>query len=367
MDRRHIICLVTNDLSHDQRMIRICTTLTAAGYPVWLVGRRKRHSPPLPERPYRQIRLWCFFQRGKLFYLEYNLRLFFFLLFRKFDIVNAVDLDTLAPAYLVSRWKHRPCVYDAHEYFTETPEVVRRPTIKGLWEWLAEKIIPRLDYCYTVGEALARELSSRYRVPFASIRNLPRARKPQARPRTATDEKIILYQGMLNEGRGLEVAIAAMQQLPDCTLWLVGDGDRAEALRRQAESMGLTERVRFWGFVPPEELPALSEMAWLGLNLLENRGKSYYFSLANKAFDYIQVGLPSIQMPFPEYRQLNQQYDVFLLLERLEAAELARTIQLLRQQPWLYEQLHLNCLQAARQLTWEWEQTKLLYFYRNIL
>lgn len=366
MDRRHIICLVSNDLSHDQRMIRICTTLHEAGYVVWLVGRRKRQSPALAQRPYRQIRLGCWFERGKLFYIEYNLRLLFFLLWRRFDIVNAVDLDTLAPAFLVAQLKHRPCVYDAHEYFTETPEVVRRPTVQGLWEWLAEKIIPRLDYCYTVGDALARELSRRYRVPFATIRNLPRAR-PQAEQARRGAEKIILYQGMLNEGRGLETAIAAMAHLPDCQLWLVGDGDLTEALRRQVTEAGLSKRITFWGFVPPEELPAINERAWLGLNLLENRGKSYYYSLANKAFDYIQAGLPSLQMAFPEYRQLNQQYDVFLLLERLDTGELTRTVQLLLRQPWLYEQLQHNCQAAARQLTWEWEQTKLLYFYRNIL
>ena len=77
----HVIFTVTNDLSYDARMHRICGTLTANGYGVTLVGRALPYSTPLKDRPFGQKRLHCFFQKGFPFYAEYNLRLFFFLLF----------------------------------------------------------------------------------------------------------------------------------------------------------------------------------------------------------------------------------------------------------------------------------------------
>ena len=99
----HIICTVSNDLSYDQRMQRICRSLSGAGYDVTLVGRQKPASPALRPETYRQVRLPCRHGKGKLFYLEYNWLLLKFLLAEPFDIVCAVELDTLLPAFLAGR------------------------------------------------------------------------------------------------------------------------------------------------------------------------------------------------------------------------------------------------------------------------
>ena len=147
--KRKILFTVTNDLSYDQRMIRIATTLAQNGFDVSLIGRIKKQSISLGNEPFQQKRLGVFFSKGKLFYLEYNLRLFFFLLKNRFDIVGSVDLDTLLPCFLVAKIKRKPIVFDAHEYFTEVPEVVNRPFTKGIWKLVGKLIIPRLKYAYT--------------------------------------------------------------------------------------------------------------------------------------------------------------------------------------------------------------------------
>src|ERR1700744_5460128 len=114
---------VTNDLVFDQRMIRICSSLAGAGHSVPLVGRSHRDSPTLPQRPFRQRRLKTWFRRGKGFYLEYHIRLFFFLLFQPMDALCAIDLDTILPVYFVSSLRRLPRLYDAHELFCEMQEV----------------------------------------------------------------------------------------------------------------------------------------------------------------------------------------------------------------------------------------------------
>ena len=140
---KKIFFTVTNDLTYDQRMIRICTSLNNAGYNVCLVGRQRRGSEALRTQVFEQKRLKCFFDKGKMFYFEYNFRLFFFLLFRRFDAVCSIDLDSILAGYYSSKLKRKICIYDAHEYFTELPEVVERPKIKGVWEWVANKTIPK--------------------------------------------------------------------------------------------------------------------------------------------------------------------------------------------------------------------------------
>ena len=109
-----IYLTVTNDLTYDQRMNRICSSLASAGYAVTLVGRKKRGSAPLQDKPFQQKRLFCFFEKGKLFYLEYNLRLLLFLLFQRFNIVCAIDLDTIMPCLISARLRGKKIVYDAH-------------------------------------------------------------------------------------------------------------------------------------------------------------------------------------------------------------------------------------------------------------
>ena len=106
---------VTTDLSYDQRMIRICSSLAHAGYTVTLVGRSKSDSISLSSgQAFLQKRIKCLFQKGKLFYAEYNFRLFFYLLLKKMDGICAIDLDTILPCYYISKLKKVKRVYDAH-------------------------------------------------------------------------------------------------------------------------------------------------------------------------------------------------------------------------------------------------------------
>src|SRR5687767_1010559 len=118
----HLVFTVTNDLVYDQRMLRICSSLAGAGYHVTLVGRSYRDSPNLLPRPFHQKRLACWSRKGFVFYAEYSVRLFFYLLLKKMDLVCAIDLDTILPCYLVSRLRKKKRVYDAHELFCEMKE-----------------------------------------------------------------------------------------------------------------------------------------------------------------------------------------------------------------------------------------------------
>ena len=362
---KKIIATVTNDLTFDQRMMRICKSLAEEGHDVTLVGRSLPGSLPLAELPYRQKRLRLFFKKGKCFYIEYNLRLLMLLLFSRFDLVHAVDLDTLLPGFLVSKIKGKVCVYDAHEYFTEVPEVVERPGVKRAWEWLAGQVVPRLRFAITVGPCLAAVFRERYGTCFEVIRNVPERRPPLPHSAQKEGPFILLYQGVLNEGRGLEEAIEAMELLQDAELWLAGEGDCSEALRLMTKKRGLEHKVKFLGKIPPPELARLTPQAHLGLNLLKNKGLNYYYSLANKAFDYIQAGLPSLGMDFPEYRRLNEDWEVAHLLPDVRPAAIAVAVNALRSDPNRYRTLAENCRRAAETLHWENEEKTLLEFYRK--
>jgi glycosyltransferase involved in cell wall biosynthesis len=365
-----LLFTVTNDLSYDQRMQRICRTLVANGYAVMLVGRSLPNSIPLEISPFEQKRLTCFFKKGFPFYAEYNLRLFVFLLIARYDAVCSIDLDTLPAGCFATLLRGKKRVFDAHEYFTEVPEVVHRPFVKSFWSAVARVCLPFYRHAYTVGTALAQIFEAKYGLKFEVVRNVPSSSDqepgssfeglPNLYPYT------ILYQGALNEGRGIETMLEAMQQLENVKLVLAGEGDLSNRLRQKTKDLGLEDRVVFLGYVRPADLKKLTAEAWLGLNLLENRGLSYYYSLANKFFDGVQAAVPMLTMDFPEYQALNKQHEVAILLEALTPESVTKAIQSLLENKEKYEKLRENCLLARKEWNWEKEAEILKALWRKV-
>ncbi len=361
---KRIFLTVTNDLTYDQRMQRICTSLAKEGYEVRLIGRVLKKSVELTSLPFDQKRLKCFINKGKLFYLEYNIRLFFYLLFSKFDAVCSIDLDTILPGYYVTKFKRKHFIYDAHEYFTEVPELVQRPKVKKIWEKVAHLTIPNIKNSYTVCESLAELFHKNYKANFQVIRNVPFQQPMPEKRKPAT--KILLYQGALNDGRGLEEMIEAMEKIDDAQLWLAGEGDLSQSLRDLVNKNKLANRVKFLGYIKPDELKTLTLQAYIGLNLLQNKGLNYYYSLANKSFDYIQAGLPSINMNFPEYQRIDRQFNVSLLIDDLKVETLIAAVNSLVENEELYNRLRDNCFKAREEFIWEKEELKLIQFYNRV-
>ena len=362
---RKIICTVTNDLNFDQRMIRICSSLTDAGYDVTLVGWVIGEKTPLQKKKYKQKRFHLFFNKGKLGYFEYNFRLFWWLLFKKVDILNAIDVDSLLANYMVKVIRRKPLVFDAHEYYVELPELVARPRTRMIWKALADYCIPRIQYNYTVCQSLADIFKDIYRRDFEVIRNVPFRQSGNNFVTKNDNKKIILYQGWLNLGRGLPEMIHAMEFI-DAEFWVAGDGDITNELITLVNELKLENKVKFLGKLDPSDLKSITEQAYIGINLLENLGLNNYYSLANKTFDYIQAGIPALHMDFPEYRVINDEFNIGILLSDLNKETITDSINLLINDETLYNHLVENTKKAAIQLNWEHESKKLIAIYENV-
>ena len=361
---KRIIATVTNDLSGDQRMYRICSTLSEEGFDVLLVGRKRSFSKELKEFPFSTKRFNIWTESGKLFYLFYNIRLCFFLLFNRSYIRIAVDTDTLLAHSFASLFKGDYLVYDAHELFTEVPEVTNRRLSKWIWRLLEKLTIPRIKHAYTVNDSLAKIFEERYKTKFSVIRNLPvLADVPEVKYERKKNH--ILYQGDINEGRGLKELIDAIEDL-DVHLDIAGRGPILSEIEKYVSSKDMDKKVTFHGFLGKEDLVALTNQATIGVNLLENKGLSYYYSLANKFNDYIASELPQVSMAFPEYTNINKEYGVALLVHNLEKQSLQYAINRLLTDRELYDRLQANCKKAKLELNWENEKGRLIDFYKNL-
>lgn len=353
-DNQRIYVSVTNDLCTDQRVAKVCNTLEKNGYTVTLIGRKLSDSWPL-SRAYSIKRFRLPFNSGPLFYVSYSICLFFFLLFSKRGFLLSNDLDTLLPNFIVSRLKRMPLIYDSHEYFTEVPELVDRPFVKMVWSAIEKYVVPKVHAAYTVSKPIADVYRLNYGVNFEVIRNLP------YRSSTVPDEnrkRIVIYQGALNIGRGLEIIIDAMVYF-DGFLWIAGDGDLTDKLKSRVKEKKLENKVVFLGRLSAEQLKKITPQASIGLSLEEQLGLNYTYALPNKLFDYIQSKLPVLVSPLPEMSKVVNEYQVGEVLHERDPEALAAQMSSMLNDSKKYQTWKTNCQVAALELNWEKESVKL--------
>ena len=368
---KRVIVSVINDLVTDQRVNKSCLALQKAGYEVLLVGRKQRKSPPMDERPYASHRMKLLFEKGPLFYAEYNIRLFFFLLFHRANLLLSNDLDTILPNYYISKLKRCKMVFDSHEYFTETPELVGRPKVQKVWKIIEGKVVPKLDEMITVCDSIADLFREQYGVKCHVIRNIPpRKALPPRGDKMAlglpADKHLLILQGSgINIQRGAEELVQAMALLDDCFLMIIGGGDVLPTLKQMVEELHITDRVRFFPRMPYAQMMSYTQLAELGFCLDKDTNLNYRFSLPNKLFDFIQAGVPIVASHLTEIEKIIRQYDLGMFIDNHQPATIAATIREALTDEERRARWKGNLAVAARDLCWENEEQKLLEIYKH--
>ncbi len=366
MQKQKVIVSVINDLVTDQRVARTCSVLQEMNYEVLLVGREQKRSQPLQKREYECKRMKLLFEQGPQFYLFFNIRLFFVLLFNKADVLFANDLDTLLPNYLVSKLKGIKLVYDSHEIFCEVPELQANPSKKRIWEKLEDWIVPKLKYCITVNQSIAKYFTDKYKTPFIFVRNIPNYPKIE-NLKTRSDlnlpigKKIVILQGAgINVQRGAEELVEAFKYLDENYLLLIiGSGDVIGQLKENAMQLNLKDKIRFIGKMPASELRHYTSNANLGVTIDKDTNMNYHFSLPNKVFDYMHAGIPVLATRLPEIENVVSGNNIGVFIDNHDPKHIAEKID-----SFLKSDQYFICKSnthiAAAQFNWPTEKQKLI-------
>jgi len=363
--KQRIILAVSNDLTADNRLHKVCTSLTHAGYSVLLVGRKLKTSKLLPPTLYETKRLFLLFTKGPLFYIFFQIRLCMFLIFKRAAIITANDLDTLPALYIVSKLKGIKLIYDSHEYFTEVPELVQRPRVQKIWKYIESSIVPKLPYMITVCDSIANIYENTYHIPVHVIKNTPYKIINPPNPITIAriTKPYIIYQGAINIGRGLELLIDSMQYIETYQLVIIGHGDLFENIQTQIQDKNLHNKIICTGKIHFSKLPAYTAGAVLGVSLEENIGKNYYYALPNKLFDYIQARIPVLVSDLPEMSAIVRTYNCGQIVQERTAQKLAEQICAIIENTNQYAEYVNNAHKASEIVCWEQEEQTLLNLY----
>lgn len=364
--KKNVFVAVTNDISTDQRIDKVCRYLLTKNFNVYVYGRVLPDTFPI-TREYSIVRKKHWFNHNFWFYAEYNIRLFFHLLFYKCDYILANDLDTLPACFFASKLKKATLVYDSHELFSEGPELQGRKFVQGFWRRLEQFFLPRVKQAYTVSESIAEYYQERYQNNMGVIRNIPPLHRKMLRiaVRFPTKNKVILYQGVLNPGRGIKPMIKALEYLEGVDLVIIGFGKVKEELEAFVRKEQKEDRVHFLGRIPYEKLPNYTMLADIGMVLEEPLGKSFEYALPNKLFDYIHAEIPIIAGNLPEVKRIVESYKVGEIVTDYSPKSIAKTVRLLIEDITLRTEIKRHQKKAKELLCWEKEQQQLDKYFKN--
>jgi glycosyltransferase involved in cell wall biosynthesis len=177
---------------------------------------------------------------------------------------------------------------------------------------------------------------------------------------------IFLYQGGLQQGRGLEQILDAAAETDGACFVFIGSGALDPALRAKAAQLGIEDRVRIHAAVPWQELASWTAGADVGLQLLQNTCLNHYTTDSNKIFEYAVAGLPVVASDFPEIRKIVSSWGFGLLVDPSNHQELVERFRALVSDEPLRQQLKEAALRAAPELTWNTQAPLLIDLYEKI-
>ena len=374
---KRVVISVISDLVTDQRVHKVTLTLQEAGYAVLLIGARRAKSLPLAPRSYPTRRIRMLFQKKVFFYAEFNLRLFFRLLFTKADIFLGNDLDVMSAVWLAGTLRHKPVVYDTHEYYLGMPELNGRPRVKKIWQRVEAFIFPRLQYIYTICDSFRDLYFKDYGKTLGVVRNVPYRKAadidvplPAAlEDRLPKDKFFLLFQGAgINPERGVEELVLAMLELDPVRFHLViiGGGDNWDKIVRLVGDNGLADRITLIPRIPFEQLRSVTRRAHLGLSLDKPNNINHIYGLPNKIFDYLHSGVPVLVSHLVEVEKIVNAYAVGDFIDSHDPTHIAQKIEAIGNDPARLERWKHNTQKVRDELNWEREGRVVVNIFEQV-
>lgn len=290
---------------------------------------------------------------------------------QKADIYHAHDLNTLIQGIISAklRLKKKPLIYDSHEVQTSRTHYSFEKIYKIeklLLNFVDEVIVEndtRADYHY--------KLYKERPTPLHNYSELYDINKVEAFPlrkiyKLNKDKKIVLYQGGMQEGRGLFKLLDAFENVNNAVLIMIGDGKERQNLIDYHHKLNLENKIIFIDRVPYKELRSYTKSADIGIQFLENTNFNHYSASSNKMFEYIMADVPVIGSDLPEIKKVIKEEEIGLVVPESNTLELTKALNKLIEDNELRSTLQNNTLTAKQKYNWDNEKEYLKQVYAKL-
>ncbi len=295
------------------------------------------------------------------------------------DIYHAHEDNALPACYIAAWWHRKPLIFDAHEFPLNALNNTRKRWLSILLTRLFTHMVRSCAGIITVSSPIAQEICDLYHVPHVSlIRNIPAYQTPPKSDQLRhflglrPDVRIVLYQGNLQEDRGLDTLVRAAAFLEEGTIIILmgkGIGATQAQLEDLITSEGVGDSVKILPPVPYAELLEWTASADVGLIIYPpDQSLNVRMCLPNKLFEYLMAGLPILASPLDAVAEVIKSYDVGQVLSSLTPADVGAAINAMLTDRAALARMSRNARDAVqRDLNWEKESQELIHLYDAIL
>lgn len=290
----------------------------------------------------------------------------------KADLYHSNDLNTLPQGYICSKIKKKPLVYDSHE--VQTSRTGYNPKITKFFEGF---FVRRVDKMIMTTDTRADFTKELYNIEkpkvihnypfFTGEQSIKYKKNIHEMCNIDKDEPILLYQGGIQAGRGLDKIVKSIPMIKRGTVVFIGDGRIKPQIKQLVKEMELENRVRFIDKVPVDELKYYTASAYLGFQVLNNVCFNHYSALSNKLFEYIMSEIPVVACDFPEIKRVVTESEIGVCIDSSNPEEIAKAANLLLENTELHNSLKNNCKVAKNKYNWNNEKIKFIEIYDEIL
>lgn len=359
LDKNKICIAFLGNPYHDSRVTNLYNSLIEDGYDVTVISFNWFAEKIYNDKNYIIHEISR--KQGSLkFYFSFLINLFISIKKVKANIYFAEDIYTLPLVVFFAKIRKAKVFYNSREIYAFIGGLRNRPILQKIITLIEKYFIKKVDMVLTTGEMDTEFLKNFYSIKnVITVRNIPLYQEPEfkydfrAKYNIAPEKKLLLYQGIMIDGRGIPIIIKLLQKIQNAVFILLGEGSEKEKFNELAKKLKVNDKVFFAGSYPQNELINYTASADIGLALIENISISYYHALPNKLFEYIMANVPVVSCNLPQMKNIVEKYNVGKVVDLSNEDELIDAIQEMINNEKLFNEYKINCRIAAKELNWQ--------------
>lgn len=376
----NVLHINLNEFTNASRVIKQCRSIDSLNYidKIYIAaihGDELKRCEQIGENIFlKRFELWSR-RLGKsaiwqiLKYIEFSVRIILFYRKKQISIVNVHSVKSLPIGHLFKLLNGAKLVYDTHELETETDDLggARKKVVKCVEHFYIGKV----DHIFVVGQKIADWYADKYEIVRPTVvLNSPKLTRVsnsdyfKKKYNLRKDQKVFLYQGLIDSGRGIENLLAAFKarDTDNAVIVLMGYGFLTDLV---IEASSTTRNIFFHKAVPPDELLDITASADVGLAIIPDSCLSYSYCMPNKLFEYVMTGIPVVSSNLEEMASFIKKYKIGWIVEEHSITAINIAIDTICEANLAAFKKYAHV--AAVENSWEVQEIKMLRAYNDLM